>query len=427
MGELPGRTGTMRLDLDEFRQGWKVVVASFIGMALSLMALAGTYSIGVLTGPLTREFGWSRGDVMLVPTLLYAGLIPSSFVVGWIADHYGVRKMTMFSLVALALGFAALGTLSQGGLTGFLAIYLLIGIFGEAAGPISYTRSIVGWFKRNRGFALGLIMSGTGVSAILIPAYTGWFVEHHGWRQAYLALAVLPVCITLPAVWFLLKEVPGTAARRAGTQVPDPHGLTFTQAIRGYRFWVMVAVFSVLTAIVISVITNLVPMLTDAGYDLSTAVWMGSTWGVATVIGRISFGFLLDRFWAPKVAAFVLLPAAAALIMLSNPHWGMSSTILAIALIGLMNGAEFDLLIYMMTRYFGSRSYGTLFALMYVLYNTAAAAGPAIYGYTFDAFGNYRPVLWVSAGLVVLSTAALFTLGKYPSLPGSQRQATQNG
>lgn len=424
MGMMPGRSGVMRLDLHEFREGWKVVVACFIGMALSLMALAGTYSVGVLAGPLTAEFGWSRGDVMLVPTLLYAGLIPSSFAVGWIADHYGVRKMTMFSLVALALGFVALGTLSQGSLTAFLTIYLLIGIFGEAAGPISYTRSIVGWFKRNRGLALGLIMSGTGLSAILIPAYTGWFVEKHGWREAYLALAVLPVCITLPAVWFLLKEVPGVAARESGGAIQDLHGLSFREAIRGYRFWVMVAVFSALTAIVISVITNLVPMLTDAGYELSTAVLMGSAWGFATVIGRISFGFLLDRFWAPKVAVFVLLPAAAACIMLSNPHWGMWSTILAIALVGLMNGAEFDLLIYMMTRYFGSKSYGTLFALMYVLYNTAAATGPAIYGYTFDAFGNYQPVLWVSAALIILSALALLTLGKYPSHQESEVRTT---
>ena len=415
----------MKTDFQEFRQGGPVVVASFVGMALSMMALAGTYSVGVLAAPLTHEFGWSRGDVMLVPTMLYVGLIPSSFAVGWIADHRGVRGMTMFSLVVLSLSFVALGTVNNGQLVTFLGIYLVMGLLGEAAGPIPYSRSIVGWFKENRGFALGTMMAGTGFSAILIPAYTGWFVEHHGWRAAYLALAALPAFVTLPVVFFLLKEVPQIVARRAGLPRQELRGLSVREALSGYRFWVMVLVFSSLTAIVIGVITNLVPMLTDVGYKLDQAVWMASVWGVSTVLGRILFGFLLDRFWAPKVALFVLLPAAGACIVLSNPQWGAWSTIGAIAVIGTMNGAEFDLLIYMMTRYFGPRNYGTLFSVMYVLYNSVAAAGPAIYGYTFDVMGNYRPVLWLSAALVVAAAAGLLTLGRYPSLSNTGAAAAR--
>lgn len=405
----------MTFDSSEFRRGGTVVVASFVGMALSLMALAGTYSVGVLAGPLTQEFGWSRGDVMLVPTLLYVGLIPSSFVVGWIADHHGVRHMTMFSLLALSASFVALATLNHGSLVSFLVIYLLMGIFAEAAGPIPYTRSVVGWFSRNRGLALGLTMSGTGFAAMTIPAYTGWFVTNYGWREAYLALAALPALITLPVVYFMLKEVPGLAERKSDVSKRPLPGLSFKEAISGFRFWIMVLVFSGLTAVVISVITNLVPMLTDAGYDLGSAVWMVSVWGVSTILGRVFCGFLLDRIWAPKVAVFVLLPAAAACVVLGEPQLGTWWMIAAIAMIGFMNGAEFDLLIYMMTRYFGQRSYGMLFALMYVLYNTVAAAGPAIYGYTFDAVGNYRPVLWISAGIVAASAVALLALGRYPT------------
>lgn len=399
---------------NEFRRGWPIVLASFVGLALGMMPLAGVYSIGVLAGPLTAEFGWSRGDVMLVPTMLYVGLIPSSFIVGWVADRFGVRRITMFSLLALSLAFVALGTLTNGGLWAFLAIYLFMGFFGEAAGPITYSRSIIGWFSKRRGLALGMMMAGTGVSALVIPAYTNWLVEGHGWRGAYIGLAALPALITLPVVFFLLKEVPHLSARRAGKVVGNLPGLTFRQAISGYRFWLMVLIFSGLTAIVVGLITNLVPMLTDGGYSTEQAVLMASTWGIATLCGRLLIGFLLDHFWAPKIAIFVFVPAAVACLTLMNLEWGWWSTILAISLVGALNGAEFDLLIYMMTRYFGQLNYGLLFALMYVLYNIFASMGPAVFGYTFDFTGNYDLVLIGSSVMLVVCSVLMFALGRYP-------------
>jgi len=405
---------SMNVDLNEFRRGWTIVLACFVGIGLGMVPVAGSYSIGVLTISLSEEFGWGRGDIMLAPVMLYFGLIPTSFLVGWIADHYGVRKMTMFSLLAIAVSFIALGTFAAGSLVVFLSIYLLMGFFGEAAGPISYTRSIVGWFRNNRGLALGMAMAGAGTAGIVIPAYTGWLVEQYGWRGAYLGLAALPICITLPIVFFMLKEVPRVAARQRGEPAKPMNGLSFKEAISGYRYWVLAIVFSCVTAVVVAVITNLVPMLTDDGYDLPTATKMASVIGISVLFGRLLVGYLVDRFWAPMIGVIIFIPASIAFVLLAHSEWGMWPTVAGIALIGFVTGAETDLLIYMMTRYFGQKAYGILFALMYVCYNSVTASGPPIYGYAYDAMGSYDTVLFVSSGILIASALLLLTLGKYP-------------
>ena len=406
---------TRVIDIREFRRGWPVLLAGFVGIALGMVPVAGSYSIGVLTVPLEAEFGWRRGDIMLAPVFLYLGLIPSSFLVGWVADNFGVRLMTMFSLVALSAGFGVLGSSLASTLAVFLGIYFCIGLFGEAAGPISYTRVVVGWFQDNRGLALGMIMAGAGIAGTFVPLYTGWWVENHGWRDAYLGLAALPILITLPIVFFFLKEVPTLAIRRTDGRPRTMKGVPFRKAIKGYRFWVLAVAFSGITAAVLAAIANLVPMLTDGGYSIGQATGMASVLGVSVLLGRLSVGYLVDRFWAPKIGLFVMLPASSAFIFLANPDVGTAALVIGIAMIGFVTGAETDLMIYMLTRYFGQRSYGLLFALLYVCYNSFAAVGPPIFGYVHDALGHYDPALITASVVMVASALILLTLGKYPA------------
>ncbi len=96
--------------------------------------------------------------------------------------------------------------------------------------------------------------------------------------------------------------------------------------------------------------------------------------GFASFCGRLGTGFLLDRFFGPRVGFCLLVTAGSALPAMA-----------AAALIGFGLGGEADITPYLLTRYFGLRSFSTLYGLTWTAYAIAGAMGPVVMGRAFDA------------------------------------------
>ena len=108
------------------------------------------------------------------------------------------------------------------------------------------------------------------------------------------------------------------------------------------------------------IVGHLVPLLTDRGFALGQATATLSAVGLSTIAGRLVSGYLLDRFFAPYVAAALfLLPLAGVGILAAGP--GGPALILAAIALGFGLGAEVDVIGFMVSRYFGLRSYGEIY------------------------------------------------------------------
>src|SRR5690606_17794815 len=106
------------------------------------------------------------------------------------------------------------------------------------------------------------------------------------------------------------------------------------------------------------VIAHMVALLTDHGVPGSVAVRMLVAVGLSTIVGRLLSGYLLDRFFAPYLAAAIfLVPLIGVLILLSGTTIIPLVVIAAICL-GLGLGAEVDIIGFLVGRYFGLRRYG---------------------------------------------------------------------
>jgi MFS transporter, OFA family, oxalate/formate antiporter len=68
------------------------------------------------------------------------------------------------------------------------------------------------------------------------------------------------------------------------------------------------------------------------------------------------------------------------------------------------------------TRYFGMRHYGFVYAIQLVALLFAGGLAPPIFGRIYDATGSYDPILMACAALFALSPLLLLTLGRYPAL-----------
>ena len=129
--------------------------------------------------------------------------------------------------------------------------------------------------------------------------------------------------------------------------------------------------------------------------------------GGASLLGRLVTGWLLDRFFAARVS-FVLLAMAALGTFLLSGAQSLPMGVLAAVLIGFGMGGEADVMPYLLSRYFGLRSFSTLYGLTWTAYACAGAIGPVLMGKAFDATGSYEALLVrLAAGMLAVATLML--------------------
>lgn len=375
------------------------------------------YSIGGLVVPITEEFGWTRAEFQLAILFSTGTGVLTAPVVGWLNDRYGSRLVALPGLVGLSAAFMLAANMN-GELWMLYAAYAAMAFLGAGTIPVTWTRAITTNFFRQRGLALGVMLSGTGVCGIVIPPVTVLLVEAIGWRNAYLALGLLPLLLAGPLVFLFFK--PDAEAETEPTEAPEasmenPDGLTLAQAAQGYRFWVLlISIFLVYMAMS-GITPNLIPALTDTGIDPVEAATAMSVFGVAVIAGRLVVGYLVDRLWAPGVAAVAIsLPVFGSFLLHGEPTLGIATV--AAFLLGFAAGAELDLMSFLAARYFGLPHYAKIYAVLYAALALASGIAPMLFARVFDVTGSYDLGFLLGMGAFALGAALLLTMGRYPRL-----------
>lgn len=413
---------TLAIDLTEFRLGWRVVVLAMLGLAINANASM-LYAFGTLVIPLQQAFGWERGALQAAVSFLFAGAVVGSQLVGWLNLRYGMRRVTYVSLVALSLCFAAMT--QMGASIGWLYFFFaLLPIASLGTMHVTWTYLVNLWFERNRGLSLAIVLSGTGLSAAMLPSSVAWAVERWGWQSAFLLLATLPVVLVLPLAlrWMTVPAEaaplpdgkPVAAGTPSGGRVAAP-GVTFREGIRSPKFWCLNLALSLVVAAVVSMVSNTVPLLRDKGLTAAGASAIFGAFGLSLIGGRVLVGYLIDRLWAPAVAAVALsLPALGCLLLAQTPAEQTTLLVAATMLVGIGAGAEFDIAAYLVSRYFGMRDYGRLFGVHLGLITLASALAPLLTGMLYRATDSYTAMLTVCGAAFIAGAALLLPLGRYP-------------
>ena len=400
--------------MNEIRAGWRPLLSATLGTMCGIFAFT-NYTQGFFVGPVTAEFGWTPAQFFLSYTVLMClGLITGP-VIGSLAAKYGIRVLGIIGLVGHALAYVLI-SLNNGSLTLWYLSFALLAILSAGSLPIIWTTVLNSWFKEDRGKAIGITMAGTGLGAFLFPPLVEYMISNHGWRFAYQSVAVGAAVLALPFVFAFFKEkpVPVKSDLASKDSNDSTWGLTRREAMGTYRFWVLGLVLFVSAVVIVGLLSNFERIMTQEGIERATIAKIASVMGLTIILGRLLVGFLVDKFWAPGVAAsFFVLPTIAIIVLL-NVDVTVGMGFLIAILIGLAAGAELDLLAFLTSKYFGPANYPTVFGAIFAFFAVGAGIAPPVYGAAAQAAGGYSTVLQVSVGLLVLCIALFLALGKYP-------------
>ena len=403
----------------EFSLGWTVLLASLIGVACGASPIPYN-TIGFTVEPLIAEFGWTRTQILLPITIfgVIASLLAPFF--GSLADRYGVRRVALWSVLAFGLSFAAVSLTPTAQVTSTLYIYyalwVVMGLVGIGSTPVTWSRAINLWFFKHRGLALGIMLLGSGLAAIVVPPLAVWGIQNYGWRAMFAIIAMLPLLAALPLAYFLFRE-PRPEERPIGIVGASGKltGVTLGTALKDYRFYLIWASIAIIAGAFGGAFINMPAMLADRGMPAQSAATVMSMLGLGILAGRLITGALLDRFWQGFVAFPLLcLPSITCYIMLGN-DLTLPLAMLAGFLLGFAAGAESDLIAYLAGRYFGMAHYGKIYGMLYVPFGLFSAFSPILYAHVRDTSGSYDPILFAAMFTFVIGGGLLLFLGKYPA------------
>ncbi len=187
---------------NELTRHWPALLAAGSGVMLGISAIP-AFVLGVFAGPMTREFGWSLGAFQAGTLVFTLGILLTSSTVGALCDRHGARAVAFVGMPAGAIGVAALA-LTQPAPWTWWALMFVAALLGSGTVPTVWTRMVNALFERQRGLALGLVLSGSGLFALFGAPLANRLIEAWGWRGAWLGLALLPLIVGWAAValWF---------------------------------------------------------------------------------------------------------------------------------------------------------------------------------------------------------------------------------
>ncbi len=388
---------------------WLVVLGSTLALTVGNGPIM-QFTFGVFLKPLTAAFHVERALGSLALTI---GLLATAFalpIAGRLADLLGPRKLGLVAVLLFALGVAAAGLFSTSVWT-FMALFALAGVAAAGQTPLVYLKAITARIDRRRGLALAIALTGVGVGSIVLPPLAQRLIDGFGWRDAYAGLAIILVAVAVPS---LLLFIPGRlVAATPSTETPaEAPGLTPGEALRDGRFWLLVACLFLGAGAANGTIAHVAPLLTDRGVPAAQAATALSVVGAAAIVGRLLGGYLIDRFWAPLIATvFAAGMIGGIAILLFARSAGEAS--IATVLLGLGLGLEADLVGFLVSRYLGARSFGTLFGYAFASFMLGSSLGPIAMGAVFDRAGSYAPCLLAFMACSALSAAGLLTFGRY--------------
>jgi ACS family hexuronate transporter-like MFS transporter len=347
---------------------------------------------------------------------------------GWLVDRLNTRRG-----MALSLGIWSLASLCHAFVVGIwdLCIYRFFLGVSEPGNITANVKAVSAWFPtKERGVAIGLVMSGTGIGAVIAPPLALWLALHFGWRTAFLVPSFCGLLL-LPAWWMVYREPnqhPWLTEREREHILeghkPDPLRtitVPWSQLLRYRQSWSFIA-----ARFFADPLGNFywfwIPsfLVAAKGMSLGTlAKWLWVPYvlqGVGQLAGGYFSGYLIERDCKPLLArkiglsiAIVLSPIA--LLSLRVSHISEIFVILSVAMFAMgwwganYNAALMDAI--------PQNSVSSVSGLAGTAGSISSVLVTWFTGYVVDR-GSYAAAFWVNCMLMVLSVGGTWLLLRTP-------------
>ncbi len=396
----------MAFKMSRQTRGWAIVGAFFL--AAAFIQGSGFDTTGVFLAPLVKHFGWSRAQVSTLPSMIAIFIGVSAPLIGWLLDRFEAKWIAAIGSLLAAAAFVIAGTANS--YTTMLIAYCTLGV-GMASGAVLPCYFVVSnWFSDRRGLALSVSQVGIEVGGTVMALVTAYFIQAHGWRFAYIALALPIVFLVTPPLALLVENRPPDerpAEVAVTAQAQSVPGLDVGEALASRSFW-LIAIFDFCSvAVGTGIVVHLIPYLIGLGFSPTRATTAFSIMLAFQLPGKPVLGWLADRIGIRLTMTIdIALVAIGCALLLGARH--ALPLGLFVVVYGFTFGAPVPLIPMLLADAVGLKRFGSLMGLLSIPAVIGSASGPIVAGLIFDRTGSYTWSLELFT--VMLAAAAVLPL-----------------
>ena len=387
--------------------GWPAL----LGGCLMNIALGTYYAWSVFVPALEREFGWSRSQTSLVPTIDMVMVALMFLVAGYLQRRIGPRHIAAIGGVLYSSG-VLLASWTQS----LPMLYLTWGVMVGTGIGFGYLVPITvcsKWFPHHRGLANGLAIGIFAAGSGLFGPLAAVLIERIGWRATFQVLAGVFFVFTMAGA-YLLKDPPlgysGPARKSTGSGRSRAHHIDdvpTAQMLRTPLFLALWIAYALGTTAGTMVISQLVPFARSAGLSAKTAAFAITIGAIGSASGRFFSGWFSDH-----LGRLHTLRAIIATSMLVTPLlYVWREQILAfyvlLFFVYYCYGTQLSVYTALSGDFWGTKYLATNYGVLLMAWGFAGVIGPVLGSRVFVSTGAYRYAFFASAGLACAALVIL--------------------
>ena len=394
---------------------WFVVIGGF----LIVMCLGVAYTWGVFLMPIAKEFGWGRGPTALAVSILL--LVFSVFMVigGILEKKYGPKATATVGGIFVCLGWL-LAYFTK-------SIWWLYATYGVLAGigtGLCYLPSIstgIKWFQDKRGMVTGIIIFGFGFGAAFLAPLAARFIEAYGWRMTMLIYGAGFGAIIIGSAQLLKSppenwSPPGWMSQKNSKINIARYDFSPKQMLNTITFKLMFMTYLISMVAGMMIIGHISNFVSDISYTTMQAAFALTILSIANGFGRIIFGVVSDKTGRTNTLTFLFVLIGITTLLLFYMT-SLFAIYMAAGIIGLCFGGFLAVYPAMTADFFGTKSFGINYGIVFMGYGVGCFVGPWLGGMVYDTTGSYVFAFTVAGILALGAGIVSYLFLKLPEHP----------
>ena len=386
---------------------WVVATAA----VLMQLGLGAVYAWSIFRVPLSEHYGTGITAVnwAFFITILMIGF--AAFAGGQLVGRLGPRIVGAIGGVVYGIG-VALAYFAQDSLVVLYLTYGFIAGVGLGLAYIIPIQVLPKWFPDRPGFATGIAVMGFGGGSALTVPVAGYLVPAVGLFGTFGILGLIYIFFVGGAGFFITNPPEGYSpegyepSEEASSQ-EEERTRDFRGALGTWQWYALWAMLFLNVTAGLSIISDAKAIASELGGATATlASVFVVILAIANAGGRLGWATFSDYIGPRNVflTMFLLQAVLFLLIPLVGRDVFWLLTILSFIILTCYGGG-FSTMPTFASAYFGSQNVGTIYGAMLTAWGLATLLGPLILAISTDITGTYDLALYISAGIMLVSSA----------------------
>jgi predicted MFS family arabinose efflux permease len=374
------------------------------GAAIVTVSMGIRHGFGLWLQPIIQDRSWNRETFALALALQNLVWGFSGIFAGMLADRFGAFRVIVAGALLYALGLAGMAYA-----TSALVFSLTAGVLiGMAQAGTTYA-IVYGVIGRNvaaskRSWAMGIAAAAGSFGQFLMVPTEGFLINHLGWQQALMDLALVALLMMPLAGGLREPEFRGGAGHFRDQSIWQ----ALREAFHYRSFQLLMAGYFVCGFQVVFIGVHMPSYLKDHGLVPQVASYSLALIGLFNVFGSYASGALGQRLPKRFILAFIYLTRAVVIsVFLLVPLTPMSVYIFS-AVMGLLWLSTVPPTNAAVAQIFGVAHFSMLGGFVFFSHQIGSFLGVWLGGLLYDQTGSYDIVWYIAIALGVL--AALLNL-----------------